>query len=66
MFLAQLFSQIFREVVALKLEIAVISKTMAFGVSNLLLDLRPKCLTCEQLGEGNTLVFTKQDYYNPV
>jgi hypothetical protein len=31
-----------------------------------LLAIRPKCLPCEQWHKGNTLVFTKQDYYNPV
>lgn len=37
----------------MKSEIAEILRTAAFGVSNLLLDACPKCLTCEQWAKSN-------------
>ena len=45
---ALLSGQIYRKSSALKPQIAEISETVAFGVSNLLLDVCLKSLTCEQ------------------
>ena len=50
-----LSGQIFRKGPTLQPEIASVSKTVAFGISNLLLDIRPKCLTCKQYAKQENL-----------